>query len=502
MLDPSLLAIDSEHIVTEKYVTLMVDDTIVDQPKIERHQTNRSMLCLAIDAAKQGKKSHAIQLLRLAAKEQKDNPEVWFWLASLSSSPLEQMLYFKKVLHLEPFHEKAIGGLKLCYFQCGCQDIEAKRYTEAKMYLHELLNLDPRHVDALLKLARIAETTEQRIQYLSRVIQIDPKNKEAMHDLLQVHMTAATAADEVQNHLLCQQHLDAIFLLDPCYIDAHVLKLNKAGRIEEALPHLREILKHQDLKPKVQQYLTRWSDKLVNCHICQQVNVAQDHYCSRCRAVLSVNNLLRIWNQSGIDQDLLNLAVERHRQNAMKQAQPKDYFNYGIVLLFAHKLDSAINVFQSAMERWPILTEFHPYYNKLVALKNTKTQQVQVSQPSVLVIDDSPSVQKVIDHALRKSGYLPHAASSSSEAFKLLKSGVQPQLIILDAKLPKVDGFHVLKLLRNTVATRDVPVIMLTKHQGFLNKMRAHMTGVNAYLTKPISTEDLLEHVRRLCPHT
>jgi two-component system response regulator len=74
----------------------------------------------------------------------------------------------------------------------------------------------------------------------------------------------------------------------------------------------------------------------------------------------------------------------------------------------------------------------------------------------------------------------------------------QPALVLLDLKLPKVDGLEVLKRLRDHVETRVVPVVILTSSREEQDRLRGYLNGANSYIRKPIDFAHFVEAVRQL----
>ncbi|WP_046111562.1 response regulator [Aquincola tertiaricarbonis] len=73
-----------------------------------------------------------------------------------------------------------------------------------------------------------------------------------------------------------------------------------------------------------------------------------------------------------------------------------------------------------------------------------------------------------------------------------------PRLVLLDVKLPKLDGLEVLARLRAHPATRLVPVVMLSSSQERVDVQRSHRLGANSYVVKPVQFEDYLQALRRV----
>ena len=74
----------------------------------------------------------------------------------------------------------------------------------------------------------------------------------------------------------------------------------------------------------------------------------------------------------------------------------------------------------------------------------------------------------------------------------------QPALVLLDLKLPKVDGLEVLKRIRDHAETRLVPVVILTSSREEQDRLRGYLNGANSYIRKPIDFAHFVEAVRQL----
>ena len=116
----------------------------------------------------------------------------------------------------------------------------------------------------------------------------------------------------------------------------------------------------------------------------------------------------------------------------------------------------------------------------------------------VVVIDDyEPSLHMYSMVIERMLGGEVVAFSDPREALHYM-SGVTPTLLVLDQNMPDMDGVQVVRAVRNSPATRSVPVIMLTGVADQALKARALEAGVNAFLSKPIGAEEFAQYVKRL----
>ncbi len=115
---------------------------------------------------------------------------------------------------------------------------------------------------------------------------------------------------------------------------------------------------------------------------------------------------------------------------------------------------------------------------------------------TILVADDEPSILLSLQFLLQKAGYQVRTASNGEEALKAVEAAA-PDLILLDAMMPKRDGYDVCQSLRANPAFRDIPIIMLTAKGRDIERQKGLALGATDYVTKPFSTRDLVETVRK-----
>lgn len=116
---------------------------------------------------------------------------------------------------------------------------------------------------------------------------------------------------------------------------------------------------------------------------------------------------------------------------------------------------------------------------------------------SVLVCDDDDLLIDLVDYRLSSRGYEVVVARDGREALRRIEEAV-PDAIILDAMMPVIDGYEVLRQLRENEITRAVPVIMLTARKQEQDIVSALELGANDYLVKPFIPEELVARLSRL----
>ena len=121
--------------------------------------------------------------------------------------------------------------------------------------------------------------------------------------------------------------------------------------------------------------------------------------------------------------------------------------------------------------------------------------------PRILVIDDDPAISELVSINLEMAGYDVSQAEDGIKG-QALALQLQPDLIILDLMLPKVDGFTVCQRLRRDERTADIPVLMLTALGQTQDKVDGFNAGADDYLTKPFEVEEMLARVRALLRRT
>lgn len=113
----------------------------------------------------------------------------------------------------------------------------------------------------------------------------------------------------------------------------------------------------------------------------------------------------------------------------------------------------------------------------------------------VLVVDDTPANLHLASQVLTAKGHRVRVASSAEHALTSIRAS-SPDLILLDVTLPGMDGYACCRALKGDPATRDIPVIFLTAHQGTEHVVRGFEAGGVDYVPKPFREPELLARVR------
>jgi two-component system, OmpR family, alkaline phosphatase synthesis response regulator PhoP len=115
---------------------------------------------------------------------------------------------------------------------------------------------------------------------------------------------------------------------------------------------------------------------------------------------------------------------------------------------------------------------------------------------TVLIADDEPNIVISLEFLLEQDGYRVLVARDGHEALEAIEREL-PDLVLLDVMLPRLSGYDVCQRMRQNPALAKVRVIMLTARGREVEVTKGLALGADAYVTKPFSTRDLLEQVRR-----
>ena len=119
--------------------------------------------------------------------------------------------------------------------------------------------------------------------------------------------------------------------------------------------------------------------------------------------------------------------------------------------------------------------------------------------PAILVVDDEPSIRRLIGAALRAEGYRVLLAADGPQALDLAARG-NPDLVLLDVALPLLSGHEVLRRLRLSPATARTPVLLLSGLASPLEAGPARSLGAQGVIAKPFSPAELLRRVAEALP--
>jgi two-component system, response regulator len=125
-----------------------------------------------------------------------------------------------------------------------------------------------------------------------------------------------------------------------------------------------------------------------------------------------------------------------------------------------------------------------------------------MKEKRILLVEDNPDDEALTLRALKKNHIVNEVvvAHDGAEAIELLlgPEPLKPELVLLDVKLPKLDGIEVLRKLRADERTRLLPVVMLTSSNEQRDIVESYQLGANSFVRKPVDFEQFIEAVKNL----
>ena len=114
----------------------------------------------------------------------------------------------------------------------------------------------------------------------------------------------------------------------------------------------------------------------------------------------------------------------------------------------------------------------------------------------VMVIDDSKTIRRTAETLLKKEGFEVITATDGFEALSMIADH-QPDLILLDIMMPRLDGYQTCALIKHHRVFRHTPVVMLSSKDGLFDRARGRVVGSDNYITKPFTREELLSVIEQ-----
>jgi twitching motility two-component system response regulator PilG len=237
-----------------------------------------------------------------------------------------------------------------------------------------------------------------------------------------------------------------------------------------------------------------------HCPFCKDLNEPNSEVCGSCMAILSLSDIEKLIDNQNADTPVLRLAVdEMESQRGTRNFDEATLVNLGIGHLNLRNLQYGFECLQRASKLNPdnaaLAERVNALRSRIEEVKSCQDDQDLVSKgKTILVVDDSPTVRKLIAEKLKSSGHTVFCSADGVEALKSLENTV-PDLILIDINMPTMDGYQACSLIRNNPATKNVPIIMVSGKDGPFDEVRGKMVGTTGYITKPFGPETLMKTV-------
>jgi len=491
----------------------------------------------------------ARELLQHVTGETPDDVIAWYWLAIASPSADAAITCLRRVLVLDDGHEPARDALARLLIAEARTVAMAGNRDHARALATEATELQPDSLSTWQTLAELAGSQVDRIDALRRIAALSPEDPGARNQLRQALLARAVMIAGSDRSEARSRFREAA-ALNPSDPRIWQALCNLAECREEQLTCLRELLR---VAPDHQQARTLLRKALIDDARAQATAGDLEGSCRRWQEAVDISGGdIEAWlglAATTTNQEDAERAIERayeydpqdpRAKAAMErlrgpQIDPRslpdsdDAFGrfdaepHADAANGAEVDDSMFNALaqlpaaQSSAVREPaaapVVTAGPPApAAATAAIVAAPPAPVAAAPPvtppvaarpagepaTVMVVDDSPTIRKILSLTLERAGFQVIAEPNGEAALARLQTTV-PRVILLDIAMPDLDGYEVCKRIKGDPRTSAVPVIMLSGKGAFFDKVKGHMAGATEYLTKPFETPEVLAVVTTHC---
>lgn len=494
-------------------------------------------------------------LLQQVADETPDDVIAWYWLAIASPSPDAAIPCLRRVLSIDQGHEPARDALARLLIVEARAAAAAGRRADVSTLVMEAAALTPDAPAPWQAMADLAGSQVERINALRRLIAIVPGDVGRRTQLRQALLArAVTVASD--DRAEARSRFREAALLNPNDVRIWQALTNLADTQDERLEALRQLLRvapHHDegraalrkaliddaralsAAEQVGPALDRWREAIeltggdVECWL--GLAAATDDQAEATSAIQSAQAIdrddprvaaaLEWLTGPQIDPSVLPApsdAFARFEDGFEPAAPPPDAdLDDSLLDAFAMlpRIETAtVASMPPATPVEAVPAEVAPVEAAPVEaapIEVTPVEAAAVAPPpeqpiaassedaaTIMVVDDSPTIRKILALTLERAGYHVVAEPDGTSALARLQD-IVPRVILLDIAMPDLDGYEVCKRIKQDPRTQAVPVIMLSGKGAFFDKVKGHMAGATEYLTKPFETPAVLAVVTTHC---
>lgn len=238
----------------------------------------------------------------------------------------------------------------------------------------------------------------------------------------------------------------------------------------------------------------------MTCPYCSAENDAVSFSCRSCKALLTLADLESLIDNKNADTYLIRRAVDAMESDRSgREFDEVELTTLGIGHLNLRNLQFGYDRLYEASNLNPNNIVLSSQVNSLLIRMDEIRRQEEVhatmaTGKNILVVDDSPTIRKLIAGKLEKSGHNVLLCEDGEKALEAIRTHV-PDLVLLDIKMPGMDGYDVCRQIRGWNSSANVPIVMISGKDGYFDKMRGQMAGSTGYITKPFGPETLMKAV-------
>lgn len=461
---------------------------------LARDALSRLLIAEARTAASGGRRDQAREMASEATTLAPDSAISWRALAELASCQVERIDALRHMVRLAP--EDA--GLRTQFRQAllaRAVMIARSNRAEARARFQEVVALTPGDPRIWQALCNLAESRDEQVKYLRELLRVSPDHQAARGALRQLLVDSARelrsagqleqargrwrealdiAGSDVELWLgyadACDDHTEAMRAVHAAQeLDSH------DPRVLEALAALNGQAIDPSALPSPDDAFARF-EVLAPSESIDGGEAVDDE---------ALDALAQL-GQSAVSIIANEPVADVTPEAAAEQVSPGD-----MTIAAPPVLESSPEVSGET----PVALDVPPPAAEPPAVAPVAVEE---GPATVMVVDDSPTIRKILGLTLERAGYNVVLENNGNAALQRLES-VLPKVILLDIAMPDLDGYEVCKRIKQDPRTNAVPVIMLSGKGAFFDKVKGHMAGATEYLTKPFETPAVLAVVNNHC---
>ena len=440
-----------------------------------REALTRLLITSARASAATGDRDEARARVFEASDLMPDSPMTWQAIAELTTSQVERIDALRRLVVLAPEHLTWKTQLRQALLARAVTIVSSDR-SEARGRFREAAALNPQDVRIWQALANLADTEDDRLQSLRQLLRVAPHHEEGRGVLRKALIDNARA-------------------------------LAAAGQINGSMASWREALELTGGDVEAWLGLAATTEDVEEKARAIESAQAIDRDDPRVLAALE-------WlHGPQVDPSVLPTtddAFARFEAGAESPSAGQDVELHDSMLDEIAALPKVEARAEAPAPPELAVAEVEPVAEAAPTIEAAAVEAAPSEPPSpdtaatpaeahtVMVVDDSPTIRKILGLTLERAGYRVVAEADGTSALARLQELV-PQVILLDIAMPDLDGYEVCKRIKQDPRTQAVPVIMLSGKGAFFDKVKGHMAGATEYLTKPFETPAVLAVVTTHC---
>lgn len=371
----------------------------------------------------------------------------------------------------------------------------------ARSLLLKATQMHPRSEIAWFWLSHIAASPHDAAIYLRRVLEINPQQERARTDLKKILTAEGIALAKAGEKAAAKSILQEVVTLDANSEMAWLWLAWVIDDTKEVVFYLERAIAINPHNEYALSWLERVRKHLANtrstwhCPLCNASALVRVERCPGCDAILSFDDMQRLLNNECVDKQTINRYIEQNEEDSWQVQDFVLHCNLALSHFNIKQIPNGVKHLRLAMELGTEDVRLQSCLEQ-VLVQYGEEKETPRYRATILIVDDSPTVRKLVTVTLERQGYQVISAVDGMQALAKLNELV-PDLILLDITMPHMDGYQVCKFIKSNNATKRIPVLMLSGKDGFFDKIRGRMAGSTEYLTKPFEPEVLLRAVEK-----